>query len=100
MNITFLHVALGGAFGACLRYWIVTSVTFPYGTLLVNILGSFVMGLALVLMIAGCAVEDPGAAGASGGAETAASGGGTPAPDFSLPNLAGQPVAFSRLVVF
>ena len=50
------------------------------------------LGVALVLMIAGCAVEDPGAAGASGGAETAASGGGTPAPDFSLPNLAGQPV--------
>ena len=46
-------------------------------------------------MIAGCVVEDPGelgAARASGDAEAASSGDATPAPDFTLPDLAGQPV--------
>ncbi|MGR3661264.1 MAG: fluoride efflux transporter FluC [Paracoccaceae bacterium] len=51
MNTTLLQVALGGAFGATLRYLVVTSVAFPIGTLVVNVLGSFIMGLALVLMV-------------------------------------------------
>jgi CrcB protein len=51
MNFTLLQVAIGGATGASLRYLIVTSVAFPFGTLAVNVLGSFVMGLALVLMV-------------------------------------------------
>jgi len=52
----WLAIALGGSIGACLRY----SVTlwsqqqwgndFPYGTLIVNILGSFLLGL-LVLVV-------------------------------------------------
>jgi CrcB protein len=51
MNFTLLEVALGGAIGATSRHLIVTSVAFPFGTLVVNVLGSFVMGLALVLMV-------------------------------------------------
>lgn len=51
MSWTFLlGVALGGAIGASLRFLTVFSITrlfgvgFPYGTMTVNILGSFVIG--------------------------------------------------------
>jgi CrcB protein len=48
--ITYLWVAIGSAFGGCLRYWmsgVIDSAhgeTFPLGTLIINILGSFVIG--------------------------------------------------------
>ena len=49
-------VAAGGALGASLRY-LIAAVTheflghdFPYGTLMVNIIGSFVIGYLLVLL--------------------------------------------------
>ena len=44
-------IALGGAFGACSRYLIsefcvlLLGRGFPYGTLAVNVIGSFIMGL-------------------------------------------------------
>jgi CrcB protein len=44
-------IALGGAFGACSRYLVSEMCVllfgrgFPYGTLLVNVVGSFCMGL-------------------------------------------------------
>jgi len=50
-----LMVALGGAFGAVARYglsgWVQTqlSTTFPAGTMVVNVLGSFLLGLSLPL---------------------------------------------------
>ena len=50
-----LYVAVGGAFGAVCRYLLSTWITaqlgrgFPYGTLVINLLGSFLMGMALVL---------------------------------------------------
>lgn len=56
---TYLAVAAGGAIGACLRYALTELVTnllgkaFPFGTLLVNILGSFVLGLLYVLISSG-----------------------------------------------
>ncbi|GAB2653400.1 fluoride efflux transporter CrcB [Vibrio panuliri] len=46
-------IALGGAFGACSRYLVselcVTLLGrgFPYGTLTVNVVGSFIMGLLI-----------------------------------------------------
>jgi CrcB protein len=47
-----LFVALGGAIGACSRYLLIEMViflhrgsAFPVGTILVNILGSFLMGI-------------------------------------------------------
>ena len=52
-----LQVALGGALGAMLRYLTVQyslrafGAGFPYGTMIVNIVGSFVMGLFAVYMI-------------------------------------------------
>ncbi|CAH8212555.1 MULTISPECIES: fluoride efflux transporter CrcB [Vibrio] len=46
-------IALGGAFGACSRYLIselcvvLLGRGFPYGTLMVNVVGSFIMGLLI-----------------------------------------------------
>ncbi|GAB6067628.1 hypothetical protein JCM13664_09460 [Methylothermus subterraneus] len=60
-----LAIALGGAVGALLRYALAGSIylwlghRFPYGTLAVNVLGSFLIGLmseALLLERAGLAV--------------------------------------------
>ena len=49
-----LSVALGGAVGASLRYLVVhfmgTASGFPLGTLLVNVLGSFLIGVSYVLI--------------------------------------------------
>lgn len=54
----FIVIALGGALGAVMRFMLTTSIyqwlgrDFPYGTLVVNLLGSFLIGLlaeALVL---------------------------------------------------
>ncbi|AIW15463.1 fluoride efflux transporter CrcB [Vibrio tubiashii] len=46
-------IALGGAFGACSRYLVselcvvLLGRGFPYGTLTVNVVGSFIMGLLI-----------------------------------------------------
>jgi len=48
--IKFAYLALGGASGAILRYWIsglpykIYSGVFPWGTLIVNLAGSFLIG--------------------------------------------------------
>ena len=50
-----LAIAGGGAIGALLRYWVsnatytLTGSAFPYGTLLVNVTGSLIMGFAYIL---------------------------------------------------
>ncbi len=52
-----LFIALGGAGGALARHWIsslvhsVGSSHFPLGTLSVNVLGSFLIGLMYVLIV-------------------------------------------------
>lgn len=52
-----LAIAIGGAFGAVGRYassqWVyaVLGRSFPFGTLVVNVAGSFLMGLLAVLLI-------------------------------------------------
>jgi CrcB protein len=52
----FLWVALGGALGSIARYtlgaWIFSrmGVRFPYGTFVINITGSFVIGLVLTIL--------------------------------------------------
>lgn len=43
--MTVVSVALGGAIGAVLRYLVGLAVAFPLGTLTVNIIGSFAIGL-------------------------------------------------------
>jgi CrcB protein len=51
----YLWVALGGALGSMARYWMATAVaaltetSFPLGTLLINIIGSGVIGLFAAL---------------------------------------------------
>lgn len=53
-----LWVALGGALGSVARYWTglwmarLLGEAFPFGTLLINILGSFVIGLFATLTVA------------------------------------------------
>jgi len=51
--MNYFLVGLGAAFGGTLRYW-VSNLTFkfftenfPYGTLVVNVLGSFALGLLM-----------------------------------------------------
>ncbi len=53
----YIAIAVGGSAGAMSRYW-VTSTTyqwlgheFSYGTLLVNVLGSLIMGFLAVLLV-------------------------------------------------
>ncbi len=54
--IPALAVAAGGAMGSLLRYWIGLGVHhllgrgFPYGTLTVNVIGSFAIGVLYVLL--------------------------------------------------
>ena len=53
--LTWLAVAAGGALGSMARFWLTGAMTaltgprFPYGTLLINILGSFVIGLVAAI---------------------------------------------------
>ena len=46
--MTYIYIALGGAIGALVRYFLTLSIAFPTGTLVVNVLGSFLMGIAFV----------------------------------------------------
>jgi CrcB protein len=47
----WIAVAVGGAMGSVARFWLASAMTaltgprFPWGTLLINVLGSFVIGL-------------------------------------------------------
>lgn len=51
-----IAIAIGGAVGALLRFWLSTAVSalvggrFPYGTLVVNVVGSGAMGFLYVLL--------------------------------------------------
>jgi CrcB protein len=55
--IQVLAIAGGGALGALLRFWVSNGVyalagrAFPYGTLVVNVLGSLVMGFLFVWLV-------------------------------------------------
>ena len=52
----WLAVALGGGLGAMGRFWVVHQVNrlqgghFPWGTLTVNVVGSFIIGMAFVFL--------------------------------------------------
>ena len=58
---TYFLVALGGALGSVGRFWLNTFVTaragdgFPWGTLLINVLGSFALGIFATMP----ATQDP-----------------------------------------
>jgi len=54
--LNFLAVALGAAFGACARWllgiWLNTSSGWPWGTLIVNLVGGYLVGVALAVLLA------------------------------------------------
>jgi fluoride exporter len=56
MNIEYLWVAIGGAFGSVGRFWIGGLVaskfgeTFPFGTLVINVTGSFLIGVFFAMI--------------------------------------------------
>ena len=52
MSQTLSLVALGGAIGSMLRYLAAAAIGAPWGTALVNVLGSFAIGLLFVLLAA------------------------------------------------
>lgn len=58
-------IALGGALGSAARYYVMSLVShgfgknFPYGTLCVNILGSFIMGVMIVAFARLLSVSQP-----------------------------------------
>ncbi len=55
--MSYLAVAFGGALGALSRYWMYNTWTklaenqFPYVTLIVNVVGSLLIGVAFVLLV-------------------------------------------------
>jgi CrcB protein len=52
MMTPVISVALGGALGAVLRYLVGLAVAFPMGTITVNVIGSFIIGLIWVHLAA------------------------------------------------
>jgi CrcB protein len=53
----YLMVAIGGALGSALRFWVGeyvgqrTGGRFPYGTFVINCTGSFLIGLVVTLLV-------------------------------------------------
>ncbi len=66
--LTYLSVMLGGALGTGARFWASGLIAprqgefFPLGTLVVNVLGSFVLGLLTGLQVTGDALLRAGTA--------------------------------------
>jgi CrcB protein len=58
-QLTYFWVGVGGALGSIGRYWMAMAVTmvtgpaFPWGTILINVLGSFIIGLFGTLTTSG-----------------------------------------------
>jgi CrcB protein len=50
MSQTLPLIALGGALGSVLRYLMVAAIGAPWGTVAVNALGSFAIGVAFVFL--------------------------------------------------
>ena len=57
MNLAYLWVGLGGALGSVARFWVNGLVsdkfgaTFPWGTLVINVIGSFIIGVIGALAV-------------------------------------------------
>jgi CrcB protein len=50
MFTTLTQVALGGAIGSVLRFLAITAIGAPFATALVNIVGSFLMGVLFITL--------------------------------------------------
>lgn len=52
----YIIVGIGGAFGSALRFWVGSYIggrfgsRFPYGTFVINVTGSFLIGLILTIL--------------------------------------------------
>jgi CrcB protein len=85
--LNYLMVAIGGALGSMARLWVSTLVTdrvtetFPLGTLIVNITGSFIIGLLAGMFRSGASSS------ARAFLMTGICGGYTTFSSFSLQNL-------------
>lgn len=95
MFTPLIHVAMGGAIGSCLRYLTVAAVGTPLATGLVNVLGSFVMGVLFVTLSTRTQLSPLLMTGVLGGFTTFSA--------FSLDTLKlwenGQPVAAATYVL-
>ena len=62
--MSIISIAIGGAAGSLCRYgmsngiYLLIGRSFPYGTLAVNILGSFIMGIVYILMIERASISE------------------------------------------
>ena len=62
---TYIAVAIGGAVGAMGRYWLSTLIEtynsshYPYGTFLVNVAGSFLIGVCFIVFAEKLHLVDP-----------------------------------------
>lgn len=60
----YIAIALGGSIGAVCRYWVSTTTyawlgtDFPFGTLMVNVSGSFLMGFLAIMLSEKFAVSE------------------------------------------
>lgn len=65
MIMQLAWVAAGGALGACSRYWLSawiyqrTQSDFPWGTLIVNVAGSFLFGILFVVIFSLSTLKEP-----------------------------------------
>ena len=63
--MNYLFIAVGGAIGACLRWFIMSKCEvwfgkgMPFGTLVVNVSGSFLLGVLYALIVQGTVAESP-----------------------------------------
>ena len=95
MNIAYLWVALGGAIGSVGRYWagdlvaarFTAAATFPLGTLVVNVTGSFLIGAIAALTVPEGRMDSSSRALATQLLMTGVCGGYTTFSSFSLQTL-------------
>lgn len=90
--LIYLWIALGGALGSVSRYWLNGVVsqrfdTFPAGTLVINVLGSFVIGILGALTLAEGRMSSEGRAFATQFLMIGLCGGFTTFSSFSLQTL-------------
>jgi CrcB protein len=93
MNIAYLWVALGGALGSVSRFWLNGIMsgkfgeTFPWGTLVVNVTGSFIIGIIAALAVPEGRMDSPSRAFATQFLMIGVCGGYTTFSSFSLQTL-------------
>jgi CrcB protein len=91
--LAYLWVAIGGALGSVSRYWLSGLVaarfgeTFPFGTLVINVTGSFLIGIFAALAIPEGRMDSPSRAFATQFLMIGICGGYTTFSSFSLQTL-------------